>query len=228
MGLTEMPQDNSYIYKVGDRMPPDWNAPADSKTEWNWKCGQHLLLLTYYNLKPDEILSVREGEAEFAFSVQEGVIFMSYRFGTIPWSDNSYSWHLLSSEQQQAGGLPPIGAAQPATVMVMLIEGRTRVIRALRRAVLSSEMTEALHLAIRQQAEIAWEGREEHARRCQEVYRRFPTQDALVRAATSRAAVSGREIEVLPEITILTSAQALKQYLAGGGAGMHSITVVVS
>lgn len=177
-------QTESYIYRVGQQMPDDWEAPAEDRVEWNYRYGIHSITCTYFHIMPDELLAFRHEITRFAFTIADNVIFFLTRLGHVPFSDNPYSWHKLTPEQQEAG-LPPeiTNRIERALVIIIIIEGTTRRIAALRQVYLSNEMTRLLHNAIRQQAAQGWEGDEAHEATISRVYTEYPTQEELASSA---------------------------------------------
>ena len=181
------------IYRVGEQMPPEWRAPEHDRTEWNYRAGHHLVVMTYYGIRRDELLDFTLGTPRFAFTTEDNVIFLMYSLGHTPWSDNPYTWHKLPPDEQEPG-LPPdiTNTNQRALINIIVVEGTTRRIAALRQVYLSNEMTRLLHDAIRGQARRGWEGDEAHEETIQRVYREFPTPVSLLQRATARCAAEDK------------------------------------
>jgi hypothetical protein len=149
--------------------------------EYNFRAGQHELLLRFGNLKPEEIRDVAEAVCEFALTVEQGIIFLLYRFGrAIDWSDAPYAWRLVPENQRQLPAPEATGQTR-ALLNVILIEATTGIVRAIRAVTFSPEMTRALHQAIREQAAQAWNV-EAFDADLAAIYKQFSNHDLLRRA----------------------------------------------
>jgi hypothetical protein len=188
-----MPEDSITIYRVGSQMPEEWKCPEHDRTEWNYRSGIHLVVMTYYDITRDELVDFTQGPARFAFTVEDNVIFFSYALGHTPWSDNPYSWHKLSSEEQEAGLPPEIrDEKERALINIIIVEGSTRKIAAVRQVYLSNEMTREVHQAIRCQAKRGWEDDEAHEETIERVYREYPTPVSLLKRAVATCVATAR------------------------------------
>lgn len=155
------------------------------RAEYNFRGGQHELVLCLAELTETEVTAVREGEAEFALLVSGDVIFLFYRFGgAIDWSDAPYSWHLVPPGQRELP-LPPTSDEGRAPLLAVLVDADRNLVRALRALTLSPEFTRALHEAIRAQAARPWSA-DRYDAELRRAYDRWPTSEAMLRAATVR------------------------------------------
>lgn len=68
-------------YKVGQLYNPA-RSRWEELPEYNFRNGQHELLLFFRSPSRAEIESVKTGQARFAFTVERGVIFFLYEFAT--------------------------------------------------------------------------------------------------------------------------------------------------
>jgi len=172
------------VLEVGKPYIPG-RTSIDPRAEYNFRAGQHELLLCFSLLSEDEITAVRTGEAEFALFIYGLVIFFLYRFHpTINWSDAPYSWHLVPADQRQ---LPetPATAETRALLSVVLVDAGQNIVRALRVVTLSPLFTRALHRAITEQAEGRWD-REDFDRQLCRAYQRSPTTEQMLSRAIAR------------------------------------------
>lgn len=126
-------------------------GPIQEGVEYNFRFGQHELLMALSNLTEQKILAIRKGTAEFALFVQGDVLLFLYRFGNaVPWSDAPYCWHLVPSDQRT---LPPEATACEGELLrIILVEATTGIVKGLRVIGLSPDFTQALHRAIATQA----------------------------------------------------------------------------
>jgi hypothetical protein len=157
----------------------------EPRAEYNWRAGQHELLLCLSDLTEAEVQAIAQGEAEFALLVWRDVIFLLFRFGdAIGWSDAPYSWHLVAPGERT---LPPVelSAKARAVLAVILVDADRNVVRALRLVTFSPELTGALHGAIRAQAARPFDAAAYDAQLA-EAYERWKTSEAMVAKATIR------------------------------------------
>ncbi len=139
-----------YRYSVGDHYfhGVDRVEPA---TNYNFRGGEHELLLICENLRDTEVADVRSGDTRFGFLVFENVIFFLYRFGSsMHWSDCPFSiWRVPEVER-----VSPEVAYAPETralLNIILVRAENNTIEALRAVSLSPAVTRQLHAAILQQ-----------------------------------------------------------------------------
>lgn len=153
-------------YEVGQPYLPGrtrWPAGAD----YNWRAGQHELRLFFSRLGDREVRDVRTREAEFGLYVEQPLIVLLYRFGaSIPWSDAPYSIWLVPADQRALPDPVGEGAETRDLLTTFLVDADSGILRAIRVVSLSPAFTFALRLAA--------------------LYRRYPSSQALLKAATSR------------------------------------------
>jgi hypothetical protein len=152
--------------------------------QYNYRQGQHELVLFLERPSNPEQEAVRKGEAEFALYVDGPAIVLAYRFGSaVPWSDATYSWHLVPAEQRDLPSAD-IEASVRATIQVVLVDARTGIVRGLRLLSLSPEVTRALHQAIRDQSLRPWD-QAEYDLELARLFGRY-TSEQLVERALAR------------------------------------------
>ena len=109
--------------------------------DYNYRAEQHELRLFFDSPRPSEIKDITKNPARFALAVSGDVIFFCYKFGALPWSDATYSIHLVPADQQT---LPPVtGPDERALLTVILIDALTGK-RPYRRASTSHEALEIM------------------------------------------------------------------------------------
>jgi hypothetical protein len=139
------------VYKlaVGQPLLPGKSA-LPTATNYNFRGGQHELLLILDALSDRETEAVRTGPCDFALLIFRGVLFLLYRFGdTIPWSDCPYSIWLVKPEERIAPQKE--GPDTRALLTIVLVDADTNTVRAIRAVTLSPDFTATLHTAIRSQ-----------------------------------------------------------------------------
>jgi hypothetical protein len=160
-------------------------ASLDPRAEYNFRGGQHELLLCLRGLTAREVEAVRSGEAEFGLVLGEDVLFLLYRFGeAIRWSDAPYTWHLVPAGEREPPARRRSGESR-ALLTVVLVDADRNLVRALRALTLSPEFTRTLHAAIRRQAARVWTA-EAYDAELRRAYARWPTSEAMLPAATVR------------------------------------------
>lgn len=120
----------------------------------------HELTLFVAAPTPAMIAGIRGGEARFALSETGPVFYLAYSFEGWPgWADVPYCWHL---QHPAARETPPAASATEtrALLWITLVEADDGLIRAQRGLTLSPEFTDALHRAIRAQAEAPFDSLE--------------------------------------------------------------------
>lgn len=143
----------AHVFKVGQPYHP-------SRLEWpecvqyNYRGGQHELLLFFASPTAKEVRGVRQGRADFAVLWEPPVVVFLYRLeGACGWSHQPFSWHLVPEGERQ---LPPGEGGGLALLNVVLIDAATGLVRALRAVTMSEKTTARLHSAIREQAAAEW------------------------------------------------------------------------
>jgi hypothetical protein len=157
--------------------------------EFNWHRGGLELHLRFPDPTAGEVEAVRKGGSEFALMVAGDVLWFLYHFALrgrgVPWSDAPYTWHLLPEALR---GLPPARdtGETRAVLETFLVDAGTGILRAMRALSLSPDFTRALYGAIRVQASTPWCGREAYDAQIADAYRRWPTTEAMLAAASHR------------------------------------------
>lgn len=152
--------------------------------KYNFRAGQHELLLSFHDPSPSKVEAVRSGEAEFALVLYRTVIFFLYRFGeAIRWSDAPYNWHRVPAKQRVIPQLPL--PASRALLTVILVDAGSNIVRALRTIAFSPEFSRALHAAIAEQAASDWSA-ESYDRDVHHAYDRWPCGESMLAAAVAR------------------------------------------
>jgi hypothetical protein len=170
------------------------NPLVPGRTSWPEQSDFNLydngLELRLFFARPSarEVEDVRAGPCEFALRALGDVVFLLYRFGaSVAWSDSPFSWWLVPEARRALPSAVDTGETR-AVLQVILADAASGIVRALRAVSLSPEFTRALLGAVRVQASTPWCGREDYDRQLAEAYRRYPTSDALLAAATARTA----------------------------------------
>jgi len=168
------------VYKVGEPFVHG-RTSLQHRAEYNFRFGQHGLLLCLRRLREEEVRAVRVGQAEFGLMLYGDVIFLLYRFGDGNLcGDAPYSWHLVPPDQQQLPE-PPATAERQAVLQVILVDADRNVVRALRAVTLSPDFTHTLHEAIRRQAGQPWDPAA-YDKQLERAYQQHPTTADMLAA----------------------------------------------
>ncbi|MBI3654031.1 MAG: hypothetical protein HY231_23620 [Acidobacteria bacterium] len=171
-----------YKYEVGKLYHPA-RTQWPEVTQYNFRAGQHELVLFLNNPTPREREALRRLPCEFGLRVEQDVIFLLYRFGgDVPWSDAPYSIHLVPESERQIPA-PELSAETRTLLQVVLVDARTGLIVAMRAVTLSPEFTAALQHAIYEQHERPWIGASAYDAQIQQAYEKYPTSEAMTRQA---------------------------------------------
>lgn len=154
--------------------------------EYNYDAAGHELRLFQTRLTPGEVLDVRRGRARFALVEKPPVIFLVWRLGEAwPWSDCPYSWWMVPDDRRQ---LPErmAGPETRALLQIPLVEANTGILKAIRVVSFAPDFSEALHAAIRRQANSLPLDQAVYDTALANLYRVYPDSTDLLRAAVVR------------------------------------------
>jgi hypothetical protein len=168
-----------HTYEVGKLYTERANWPE--LAQYNYRGGEHELVLFLNRPTSDEIQSVRRGRAEFALFVKHSLIILLYRFDpALPWSDAPYSIHLVPPEQRTVPARTSAG--QMALLHIVLVDASSGITRALRVISMPPDFTQVLHKAIQEQAKLPFT-RSAYNGELEALYQRYPSADLAKMAA---------------------------------------------
>lgn len=139
------------LYEVGKPYSATRSSWPDG-VDYNYRAGEHELRIFMRNPTSAEILDVRKGKARFALYSTHDVIFLCYKFGSQPWSDGTYSIHLVPEDERTVPPVREANGIDRALLNVILVDGATGLIVGLRAVSFSPAFTRALEKEIREQA----------------------------------------------------------------------------
>lgn len=135
-------------YQVGK--PYTERARWPELAQYNYRGGEHELVLFLNSPTENEVRAVKNGNADFALFVERSLIVLVYQFGDgLPWSDAPYNIHLVPPEQRAVP--PTLSNGERALLHIVLVDASNGIIRAMRVIAMPPEFTQALHRAIREQ-----------------------------------------------------------------------------
>ena len=123
-------------YKEGKFMWPEF-------VEYTYTRAGHTLKVFSRELTRAEIADYKQGDAEFALFVKDGLMFLCYKFGSFDWSDASFTPHLVPDSHRQEPDV--LTGDQRAVLQVILVEATTGIVKAIRMISLSPEFSRVLH-----------------------------------------------------------------------------------
>jgi hypothetical protein len=148
----EMNQHPLQSYQVGTLYHPDRTRWPEN-AEYNYRSNTHEIRLFFPRPKPIEVQQVKQGEASFALVVEEPIIFLVWKFGSLPWSDGSYAWHRVPEDERTLPKDPRLMTPQERQVVTtFMVNADNGILLAIRQVSFSHDFTQALHQAIREQA----------------------------------------------------------------------------
>ena len=177
---------------------PAYQPPLPGGEWWSGSRGGAVLMPVWTDPPPHVVDAVRTGLAEFALVDEPPAVWLLYRFGGgqgLPWIQAPFSIHLLP-EDRRAGPVFFTGDDQSLPLLVVLVEAKTAVVKALRDLPMSPEFSRTLVRLMEAQGLTPWTGREDYARGLEGVRRRWPSAKAMLSQAVCRmTSVSSESIK---------------------------------
>lgn len=119
---------------------------------YSFRDGAHELVLFYPDPSVDEVADVGSGDAHFALYERSPLLVLCFRFGRCPWADAPFSWHLVPPEERTTLPASNLTEESRALLQVILVDGSSGIVRALRVLTWSPSFTQTINRAIRMQA----------------------------------------------------------------------------
>ena len=158
-----------------------------------------MLVVKFVDPTPDEIRDVNRGGMEFVLFVdrkadEAPLPFLLVRFEGQNWLEMPYNLHLQERETWPRLDRP-LEPDAGLNMLAFVVDERTRrVVSPLRWFTLPNSVTAALWETLRRQAELPL-SRERQVERVRDVYRRFPTPEAMSLAGEARAVMPSPQVE---------------------------------
>jgi len=166
--------------------PSTAHTPGLAHTQYTYFRREHELVLTLHGVESRHVNAVSREEAEFALIDESPLLMLCARFGeAIPWISSPFCWHHVPSEDRV---LPPAAGSDDERrlqLQIVLIDGNDGMVKATRCVTFTLDFTRLLNEAIREQARLPYDPREQE-RRSKELRRRCPTPHAMVAYAAAR------------------------------------------
>lgn len=142
------------------------------------------LRLFFKNPSSSEVKDIKNGVASFALSYHLDILFLSYRFGTAPWSEAAFSYWLVPEDRRTQ--LENLFGKQRYLLQVVLVDADTGLIKVLRAITLTPTMSHELRRLYLEQQDSEPVDQAVYLERCNQVYQIFPKSDTLALAATAK------------------------------------------
>lgn len=124
------------------------------RAEYNHTVNGHELRLFWKDPSPREVDMVLHGNIYLSISIHGPLIMFCYKIGEAPWSDCSFSIHLVPPEYRKLPDLPEKDAAADRhLLLIQLIDANSGIVKALRVMTMSPQHTATLSQEIRKQAQ---------------------------------------------------------------------------
>lgn len=158
------------------------NEWPDGVAEYNYANDAHELRLFWSAPTDAEVAAVRQAPMHLALLVEDGIIFLVWRFeGIGDWSDCPFSIHLVPESHRR---IPPIAEGEErALLQVVLVDASTGLVCALRAVTIPPLATQLLVNAIREQAQRPF-ARSAYDQMLRSAYDRYPDSRVMAQAAT--------------------------------------------
>ncbi len=179
---------NIHRLAVGDQYPARLPLSQREGAHYTFDANGQRLDLFYLCATADEARIVSKGEARLALAYEESVIFVLCSFGQLGWEDAVFSVHLVPEELR----VQAVDPQQGGILEVRVVDTASGDIEAQRELELPSEFLFTLEQAIEQQLWAGWNGREEFEAAFAEIYRKYPTSEALLERALCMAVFDGQ------------------------------------
>lgn len=115
--------------------------------------------------------------------MDQRIIWLCFKFGTMPWSDQPFNVHLVPQDIRATP--PDLTGEQRALLNVLLVEAETGIVKAIRAVTFSHDFSVKLHEAIcaqcREPVPSHLLDRREYDAMVDNTYGRYLTSDAMVR-----------------------------------------------
>lgn len=173
------------VFAVNQPFPQP--IPPQDGLVYAYQPGIHALLVFMSGLKEREVQAARTATIEFALTPWRGkpsVLFLqAFIPGLLAWGDAPF--HLQAQPPDTRPSLDQLSDEQRLSISVVLVDRRTRLVRAIRHGSLSPQFSRALHGILRQQIEEQFDQRAYDTALAQ-AYKAFPDPAAMVRSSIVR------------------------------------------
>jgi len=122
------------------------------RAEYNHTINGHELRLFWKSPSPREVDMVRNGQLFLSISTHGPLIMLCYKIGETPWSDCSFSHHLVPPEYRKLPDIPEKDTERHL-LLIQLIDADSGIVKAVRVITMSPQHTATLSQEIRKQAQ---------------------------------------------------------------------------
>lgn len=174
-------EDRGWTIALGQPFIEGVDSWPDGRFEYRiFGGGTHMLQFCMGKLKARDIEAFSLGTVHLGLAKVNRTLFMLFRIaGFMDWSDQAYHIQLQNPLDRE---LPPHEPNTHQTLNLVLVEAETGLVKGMRMVTWSRPTTAVMNRLLREQLQESFD-KEEHARRVEEVYAKFPHSRDLVRAA---------------------------------------------
>jgi hypothetical protein len=141
------PNEPPLVFVVGERFPAI--VPIHEGFLYEASGFFHRVVISYDNLSDGEVAAFNEAPIRVGLVVKGRVLFFCFRIdGMLDWSDATLNIHRYPAEDRVVTDLPP---GQHLPLAMLLLEGRTQVIRAIRYLSYSKHASQVVLAQMRRQ-----------------------------------------------------------------------------
>lgn len=120
---------------IGDRFPIN----VYSEAALAFRDNEAMLVLNWADIKSNEVKNVKNGLPQFVVYTQQDIMFLCFRFGTLPWMDVPYTIHLEKGGSYDFDS--EIEDGKGYALQVYLIDAVSNKIKAIRLIGLPTELS---------------------------------------------------------------------------------------
>lgn len=120
---------------IGDKFP----IQVYSEAALAFRDNEAMLVLNWTGIKSNEVKNVKSGLPQFAVYTQQDIMFLCFRFGTLPWMDVPYTIHLERDNSYDFDS--KIENGKGYALQVYLVDAVTNKIKAIRLIGLPTELS---------------------------------------------------------------------------------------
>lgn len=133
------------------------------------------LYITFDTPTTKEIDSIRNGDIEISVYPKDELLFLLFKFGSLPWMDAPYSAHL-----SEPFTFEELTEGKGYSLFIVLIDAKTGIVKVIRQIGLSTKFSTQFQKLVEKQKEMPFD-KQEYDRKINEVFANYSTEDLVKR-----------------------------------------------